>query len=97
MPRLITRRAFWGRFTAAELIIVDLASQHNHTATPEEQQAAALIRVYYTLISDATYVDLDDPQLIAGLQQMAAAGLLTQARADQILTAPVRPEEEPLP
>lgn len=97
MARQITRRAFWGRFQAAELILIDLASQYNKNATPEEQQGAARIRVYFTLISDATYVDLDDPQLIAGLAQMVEVGLLTQARADAILNDPVLVEEEPVP
>lgn len=85
-PRHITRLAFLTRFTDAEAIAIDLASQG---ATP----AAAAMRRYQSKINAATYVDLDRADTRAGVQALELTGLIGEDRAVVILDAEIQDAE----
>lgn len=84
----ITPNAFQKRFTDAEAIAIDLASIG---ATVQ----AATIRRHMKLSETASFIDLDDPLTISGVNAMAAAGLISGQRATEILTSPVQDIERP--
>lgn len=83
----ITRLAFLSRFTDAEAIGIDLASQG---ATVE----AAAMRRYQAKVNAATFIDMSDPATRNGVIALEDAGLLTDGRADEILNSPVQPHEQ---
>lgn len=85
-PRYITRLAFISRFTDAEAIAIDLASQGS------TQQAAAMRR-YQDKIKTATYIDLGRQDTRDGVQALQTVGLLVTGRPAQILDAAVQPHE----
>lgn len=76
--RHITQLAFLSRFTDAEAIAIDLASQG---ATPQ----AAAMRRYQAKVNAATYIDLDRQDTRVGVQALEAGGLLAPGRAFAIL------------
>lgn len=84
----ITRLAFLSRFTDAEAITLDLASQG---ATVE----AATMRRYLSKVNAATFIDLSRPDTRGGVEALEAAGILAAGRALEILDAPIQLEEVP--
>lgn len=84
MPPVITKVAMISRFTPQEYVGVVSA-----TKTDVEVQA------WYDLFQAASQVNLDDERTVSGIQSFVGKNLLTQARADEILTAPVQPNERP--
>ena len=70
----ITRLAFMNRFTMEELLAV-------YTAAKTE----VMVEVFLDKLKLAEHVDVTDPQTIAGLQALAASGLLTEARVQEVL------------
>lgn len=86
--RKITRLAFLNRFTDAEAVAIDLASQG---ATVQ----AAYMRRYQNKVNAATFIDLDDADTRNGVIALEDAALLAEGRADAILNAPVQAHEKP--
>lgn len=86
--RKITRLAFLNRFTDAEAVAIDLASQG---ATVQ----AAFMRRYQAKVNAASFIDLSDPNTRNGVIALEDGGLLADGRADEILNAPVQPHEKP--
>ena len=82
--KLITRLAFKKRMTDAERIAVRGAAAVNDT-----------IYDFMDLLSDATYVDLEDPETVAGVGALEGAGLLGAGRASEILTGAIQDIERP--
>lgn len=82
----ITQLAFLNRFTDDEAVDIDLASVGN-------TREAALLRRYLQKVSAATFIDLSRQDLADDLQKLASFNLLTQARVDTILTAPILDHE----
>lgn len=82
----ITQLAFLNRFTDAEAIAIDLASQ----GTTVE---AAAMRRYQKKVDAATYIDLSRQDTRDGVLALETIGLLAAGRATEILDAPVQPEE----
>lgn len=80
---IITKLAFRNRFTQAEKIALYTAAETNIP-----------IRVYLDDVNAATFIDLSRSDTIIGVQQLEAAGLLTQGRANEILTDPVQDIEK---
>jgi len=80
----ITRLAFKKRMTDAERIAVRGAAAVNDT-----------IYDFMDLLSDATYVDLEDPETVAGVAALEGAGLLGAGRASEILTGAIQDIERP--
>jgi len=74
VPTSLTASAFIARFTPAEQNAMATAAQTN------PQILLLLIR-----LSAAQSINASDPTVIGGVNAMAAAGLLTQARAAQVL------------
>ena len=73
-PRVLTKLQFLNRFTNEELAAVYTAAKTN-----------VLIEVFMDKLKLAQEVNLDDPQTVGGLQSLAAAGLLSEARVQEIL------------
>ena len=93
----ITRLAFRNRFTQAEKVTLELAALDNPAASTAQRQQAAALRSYLKDLDAATFVDLERPDTVAGVQSLGAAGLLAEGRAAAILTAPIEAHERPLP
>ncbi|MDR4125580.1 hypothetical protein [Yanghanlia caeni] len=70
----LTKLAFMNRFTMEELAAI-------YTAAKTE----VMVEVFMDKLKLAEYVDVTDPQTVAGLQSLAAAGLLSEARVQEIL------------
>lgn len=81
---VITKVATISRFTPQEYVGIVGA-----TKTDVEVQA------WYDLFQAATRVDLKDQRTIAGIESLVPKNLLTQARANEILTTPAQPNEMP--
>lgn len=94
-PRHITKRAWRTRFTKAERVAVEWASVDRADATLQERQIAAALRSDLKDQEQAIYIDLDDPDVADGLQQLADFGLIAAHRPDEILSAPVLDSERP--
>lgn len=92
----ITKLAFRNRFTAAEKVMMEIASLDNPAAAMPARQQAAMLRVNLADTAAATFIDLSRPDTRAGVQILETAGLLATGRALAILDAPVTPEERPL-
>lgn len=73
-PRLLTKVAYLKRFTQPERIGIREAAKVN-----------AVVEDYVELLNLAQDVDLADPETVAGVQQLEAAGLLAAGRAAEIL------------
>lgn len=95
VPRHITKRAFRARFTKSERVAIEWASVDRADATLQERQMAAALRSDLKDQEQATYIDLDDPDVLGGLQQLAAFGLIEPHRPAEILDAPVQDAERP--
>lgn len=89
----MTRRAFRARFTTGELVAIDLASADDLQAAPEARQLAAALRVMQRQVSDSSFIDVNDPSLAAGVDQLVAAGFLTPERKTTILKTPITRKE----
>lgn len=86
--REVSRLAFLNRFTDAEAVAIDLASQ----GTTVE---AATIRRYLSKVNAASYIDLSNPDTRASVQSLETQGLLASGRALEILDSPVQQIEFP--
>jgi hypothetical protein len=81
---IVTKVAMISRFTPEEYVGVIGA-----TKTDVEVQA------WYDLFQAANVVDLSDQRTIAGINSFVGKNLLTQARADEILSTPAKDNEKP--
>ena len=91
----ITRLAFRKRFTQAEKVALEIAALDDPSATPAQRAQAAALRAYLKDVDAATFIDLADAHVAAGVQTLEAAGLLAAGRAAEIINAPVTPDELP--
>lgn len=94
-PRHITKRAFRARFTKPERVAIEWASVDRADATLQERQMAAALRSDLKDQEQAVYIDLDDPDVAEGLQQLADFGLIAPHRPGEILSAPIQDSERP--
>ena len=81
---IITKIAMATRFTDAEYVGVLSAAK-----TDVEVEA------WLSKFNMASQINLEDPRTFAGIDLLVTKNLLTQARATEILTAPVQPNERP--
>lgn len=81
---IVTKLATIGRFTEAEYEGV-------LTAAKSDVQ----VQGWLDRFAAANQINLDDSRTISGINLLVSKNLLTQARADEILTAPVQPNERP--
>lgn len=82
LPNIITKVAFRFRFTDAEYAGIITAARTD-----------AEVQVWYDTFNMLTVVDLDNQRTKDGVANLVSKNLLTQARADEILTAPVQLNE----
>ncbi|MFN7341557.1 MAG: hypothetical protein ACK5VI_10820 [Opitutia bacterium] len=82
-PTVMSRLAFQSRYTVTEQVGIELVADGTTTGFTPEQRAT--LRVLDRALQNATEVDLTDPRTTAGVGTHVALGLLTQARADEIL------------
>jgi hypothetical protein len=83
LPSIISKIALLNRMTDAEFIaIINLA------------KTDAEVELWKTRFDSAVTIDLNDgSKVVAGFPMLVAKGLLTQQRADKILTDPIQPDE----
>lgn len=81
--RHITKLAFKQRMTTQERIAIRTASEQD-----------PVVYDFMDLVSDATYIDLDRQDTIAGVTYLEDQGHLGAGRADEILNATVNEEEK---
>jgi hypothetical protein len=91
--RQISKLAFRNRFTATEKVMLEMASLDNPTAPMDQRQMSAMLRVYLKDLDIAEFVNLDYPSIRDGIEQLVAAGILTQDRVETILNTPIQPFE----
>lgn len=91
--RWITRLAFFNRFTITEQVTLELGSVDNPNASMAQRQLEATLRVFIRNVNSSTYIDLDRADVVQGVNTLATYGLITAARATEILTATLKPEE----
>ncbi|KEH11381.1 hypothetical protein GY15_29120 [Delftia sp. 670] len=93
--RHITPLAFRRRFTATERAAIEWAAVDRADATSGERQQAAQLRSTLKDQELASFIDLDDPDVAAGVQLLETVGLIADGRALQITDTPPRPDELP--
>jgi hypothetical protein len=81
VPRLVTPRDFRMRFTTEERGVMALA------ASRMMEGGDPGLQVFLDDLSAAHAVDLDHPEVVAGMDAIVAAGLITRTRANAILAA----------
>ena len=80
---IITKIALLNRMTDAEFIGIINAAKTD-----------AEVELWKTRFDNATTIDLNDgSRVVAGFPMLVTKALLTQARATEILTAPIQPDE----
>jgi Tfp pilus assembly protein PilN len=70
----ITKIEYLRRFTQAERVAIRVAAESNH-----------IVNDYVELLNATATLHLDDPDVIAGVNQLEQAGLLVAGRAAEIL------------
>lgn len=70
------------------LQFIDRLTDTEQTALATAAMTQASIKIWYDKLLAADQLDLRDPRLAAGLQAMAAAGLLAPSRVPELLGAP---------
>lgn len=93
LPRYITQLAFFRRFTIDEETDIELAATDIAGLTENQRRLAAKLRVAIRRLRSAKYVNLDDTELTALMQDLVDLNLITANRKDIILTSPVSEEE----
>lgn len=81
VPQMITPREFRLRFTLAERAALTLA------ASQALLQGDPSLQVFLDDLSAAQTVDLAHPEILAGMDAIVAADLISRSRADEILSA----------
>ena len=89
----ITNFAFLERFTDAEAVAIDLASIDDINAPQEQRENSSMLRRMNKKIDTASFIDLADPQTIAGIKSLAVIELITDDRATEILESPILQHE----
>ena len=84
IPPVITKIAMATRFTDSEYVGIISASK-----TDVEVEA------WLAKFNMASQISLQDPRTITGMALLVSKNLITQARADMILSAPPTPNEIP--
>ncbi|WP_227472533.1 hypothetical protein [Delftia acidovorans] len=93
--RRITPLAFRRRFTANERAAIEWAAVDRAEAGTMERLQAAQLRSTLKDQELASFIDLDDPDVAAGVQLLESVGLIADGRALQITDTPPRPDELP--
>ena len=94
-PPLESRRlsvlAFRRRFTPTERAAIEWAAVDRADQPDAQRQQAATLADQ----AAATFIDLEDPNTVDGVQGLESAAILAPGRALEIINAPIQPEEHP--
>ena len=82
----LTKLEFRNLFTLQEKAAIDLASLDNPQASMEQRLIAASLRAMLADQAMAEFIDLSDESTITGIQYLAQVGLLTEERAQEVLS-----------
>ena len=93
--RHVSVLAFRRRFAPAERAALEWAAVDRADQPNSQRQQAAALRASLADQAAAEFIDLDDPDTIAGVEMLEAMGLLATGRAEQIIATPVQPGELP--
>lgn len=85
--------AFRERLGETAKIRIEMASVHNPNDPPEKQVLAAKLRVYKDDLLNYTHIDLSRPDVMAGLEQLKAVGIIGQPDIDRVFALPFLEEE----
>lgn len=85
----VTVLGFRNRFTLNEKVATELAAADNPSATMQQRQLSASVRVLLRDLETSTFVDLQRADLRQGVTMLEQYGLIGQGRALQILDAPI--------
>lgn len=98
-PPLESRRlsvlAFRRRFTPTERAAIEWAAVDRADQPDAQRQQAAALRATLADQAAATFIDLEDPDTVDGVQGLESAAILAPGRALEIINAPIQPEEHP--
>lgn len=89
----ITRFAFRDRFSQAEKVAIEIASQDDPAADPSIRAMAAALRASQQDLLAATYVETSLAATRNGVLTLEAVGLIGQGRALEILDTPPTADE----
>lgn len=92
-PRRITPLAFRRRFTKPERAAIEWAAVDRAELPPEQRMQSAALRADLKDQAQATFIDLDDADVLEGVQTLEQVGLLPPGRAAEIIGSPVLPNE----
>lgn len=84
LPKIITKIAFRFRLTDAEYVGILAAAK-------TDIEVAAWLETF-NMVSE---IKLDNPRTVSGVETLVVKDLLTEERGQEILTAPVQPDERP--
>lgn len=84
LPKIITKLSFRFRLTDSEYVAILNASKND-----------VAVQAWVETFNMVTQIDLDDQRTKDGVALLVSKSLLTQARANTILTAPVQDSERP--
>ena len=87
--------AFLRRFTDEERVRFDLSSIDDPNDPEDKRKRAAQLRMFESDYKLASYIALDDPRTIAGVNGLEALGIIAKGRAKEVLEGEVKPEEMP--
>ena len=93
--RSVSVKGFRFRFTPAEKAAIEWAAVDRPDQPDAQRMQAAALRSDLKDQAQATYIDLDAPDVLDGVQTLEAMAILAPGRALEILTAPVQPKELP--
>ena len=85
--------AFRERIGETVKLKIEMACLDNPAAATEQRLLAAKLRVMKDDLANYTHVDLSRPDVLASLNQLKGAGIMTQADIDRIYAPPFREDE----
>ena len=95
----LTTGAFYKHFKSKdalyEKVAIELASIDNPTATSQDRQISALMRVFKEDLANATYIDLSNANVQSALEVFEQYGIIASGRALTIINTPVSIDEIP--
>jgi hypothetical protein len=90
---LIATEAFFDRLTFAERVSLDVAIQHDSTATNAVKRDAAKRRIRIADLRSDLKINLRKPWVVNFIRELEADGILAIGRADAILLPPITESE----
>lgn len=69
------------------LDFLDLFTESEQLAVAQAAMVNSQVKLWYDRMLAATYITIDDPRTVAGIQALVIAGLITQSRADAVVAA----------